>query len=187
MKLIHTRANQLRRYFKRYNKVRQNRVYRFGVFYNTYMISPNKLQYNYQMKDSFSFHLMSLIKDFTKVNRIITLLNYHNCLYYNHNKFSLNHFGRHKTSYHDKQNKIILNHIFDILVWDYDFTYNVNFMFKPELDGVRTNASKWYAKEDEIIDFANQDLINMVYEIAQQNEKIEKKLTFMIIYNLLLR
>ena len=196
MKLIHTRTIQLR-YFKQYNTYR-NRVYEFGVFYDTYIISSkqDKLQYNYQFKDSFSFHLMSLIKDnsLKDVNRIIPLLNYHNCLYYNHTEFGLNRFASYKTSYHDKRNKRILNRIYDILVWGYNLSYNIKFKFKlaldrtfkPALDRVYIDVDSLY-KVYKIIDFANQDLINMVYEIAQQNEKIEKKLTFAVIYNLFLR
>lgn len=196
MKLIHTRTNQLR-CFKQYNTVRnyQNRVYEFGVFYDTYIISRNKLrdklQYNYQFKDSFSLHLMSLIIDNSLgVNRIIALLNYHNCLYYNHTKFGLNCFASYKTSYHEKQNKPILNRIYNILVWGYNLNYNINFMFitfKLAIDRVYIDTAAFDNKIYEIIDFANQDLINMVYEIAQQNKKIEKKLTFTVIYNLFLR
>lgn len=193
MKLIHIRTNQLR-YFKQYNTVRdyQNRVYEFGVFYDTYIIFPDRsqdeLQYNYQFKDSFSLHLMSLIIDNSlDVNRIITLLNYHNCLYYNHKKFGLNRFASYKASYHEKQNRPILNRICDILVRDYDLNYNINFRFKFGLDRVYTDTSYFYNKRPKIIDFANQDLINMFYEIAQQNKKIEKKLTFIVIYNLILR
>lgn len=189
MKLIHTRTNQLR-YFKQYNTVHdyRNQVYEFGVFYDTYIISRNKLEYNYQLKDSFSLHLMTLIMNNSlRVNHIITLLNYHNCLYYNHTKFGLNRFKNYKTSYHEKRNKPILNRIYDILLWDYNLNYNIKFTFKLSLDRVYTDASKSYNKISRIIDFANQDLINMVYEIAQRNEKIEKKLTYIVIYNLLLR
>lgn len=197
MKLIHTRTNQLR-YFKQNNTVRnyQNRVYEFGVFYDTYIISRNKsrdiLQYNYQLKDSFSFslHLMTLIIDNSLgVNHIIALLNYHNCLYYNHTKFGLNRFASYKTSYHEKQNKPILNRIYDIMVRDYNFNHNINFkfkMFKLAIDRVYIDTNFFHNKVYKI-DFANQDLINMVYEISQQNKKIEKKLTFMVIYNLFLR
>jgi len=199
MKLIHTRTNQLR-YFKQTVGNYRNRVYEFGVFYDTYIISGYKsgdrLQYDYQLKDSFSLHLMSLIKDnfLEDVNRIITLLNYHNCLYYNHNKFGLNRFASYKTSYHDKRNKRILNRIYDILVWGYNLSYNIKFKFKLALDrtfklvldGVYIDVDSFY-KVYKIIGLANQDLINMVYEIAQQNEKIEKKLTFAVIYNLFLR
>jgi hypothetical protein len=180
MKLIHTRTNQLK-YILIDNF--QDRVYEFGVFYNTYKLE-DKLQYNYQFKDSFSFHLMSLIIDnFLKnVNSIIALLSYHNCLYYNHTEFGLNRFASHKTWYHEKQNKPILNRICHILIWDYKFNRNIEFTF-IRLDRV------WIEVYDpfNIIDFVNQDLINMIYEIAQQNKKIEKELTFTVIYNLLLR
>ncbi len=189
MKLIHTRINQLR---IQYNK---NLVYEFGVFYNTYITSRNKsqdiLQYYYQFKDSFSLHLMSLIIDNSlRANHIITLLNYHNCLYYNHTKFGLNHFASYKTSYHNKQSKSILNRIFDIMTWNYKFNYNINFtfkMFKLAINRVYIDTSFFHSKAYTIIDFANQNLINMVYEISQQNKKIERKLTFMVIYNLFLR
>lgn len=182
MKLIHTRTNQLR-------CSKQCRVYEFGVFYNTYYkIVSTKLQYNYQLKDSFSLHLMTLIMDNSVgINHIITLLNYHNCLYYNHTKFGLNSFANYKTSYHEKQNKLMLNRIYDILVRYYNFNYNIKFMFKPELDEVYITDSRFYNKDRKIIDFANQDLINMFYEIVRQNEKIEKKLTYVMIYNLILR
>ncbi len=202
MKLIYTRTNQLR-YLKRYNTVRnyQDRVYEFGVFYDSYIIYRNwaiwgKLEYNYQFKDSFSLHLMSLITDNPLgVNSLIALLNYHNCLYYNHTKFGLNDFTSYKTLCHEKQNKPILNHIYDIMIRDYKFNYNINFTFNfnPEFgykllkNKVYIDTSDFYNKEYKIIDFANQDLINMVYEISQQNKKIEKKLTFMVIYNLFLR
>jgi hypothetical protein len=189
MKLIHTRTNQLRYFIVGDFR---NRVYEFGVFYDTYIISRNrsqdKLQYNYQLKDSFSLHLMSLIIDNSlDVNRIITLLNYHNCLYYNHTKFGLNRFASYETSYHEKRNKPILNRICDILVWDYNLNYNIKFKFKIGLDRVYTDVDNLYDKGRKIIDFANQNLINMFYEIVQQNEKIEKKLTFAVIYNLILR
>ena len=189
MKLIHTRTNQLRHYRQR-NTARKyrNRVYQFGVFYDTYIISQNKLKYNYQFKDSFSFHLMSLIKDnFRDVNHIITLLNYHNCLYYNHSKFGLDRSASCKTSYYEEQTKPILNYVFDILIWLYDFNRRIEFTFKLGLDRVDISVNNAYNKICKIIDFANQDLINMVYKIAQQNEKIEEKLTFMVIYNLFLR
>jgi len=188
MKLIHTRTNQLR-YFTVGNF--QNRVYKFGVFYNTYITSSNKsaykLQYNYQFKDSFSLHLMSLIVDnFPKnVNSIIALLNYHNCLYYNPTEFGLSYFDSNKTWRHEKQNKLILDCIYDILIWNYNFNCNIGVSFIG-LDRVCIDVHDHYNKERKIIDFANQDLINMVYEIAQWN-RIEKELIFTVIYNLLLR
>jgi hypothetical protein len=187
MKLIHTRTNQLRYSTADF----QTRLYAFGVFYDTYIRSSNesarKLQYNYQFKDSFSLHLMSLIADnlSKNVNSIIALLNYHNCLYYNHIKFGLSYFVNNKPWYHEKQNKLILNCICDSLIWDYNFTCNIGVSFIGS-DRVHIDVDNRYNKERRIIDFANQNLINMVYEIAQRN-RIEEKLTFAVIYNLLLR
>lgn len=194
MKLIHTRTNQIRYFNQYYTNRNINRVYQFGVFYDTYIISTfrNRLEYNYQSKDSFSFHLISLIINKPlNVKRIIPLLNYHNCLYYNHTKFGLHRFASYKTLYNEKKYKTILNGIFDILVWQYHFNYAIKFkfrsrlgfMFKIGLDG----AIEIHNKLNRILDFANQDLISMLYEIAQQNKKIEKKLTFAVIYNLFLR
>jgi hypothetical protein len=193
MKLIHTRANQY--YIVEYYTANnfQERVYMFGVFCNTYIRSSNRsvreLQYNYQFKDSFSLHLMSLIADNflkkKKKNSIIALLNYHNCLYYNHTEFGLHYFASMKAWRHEEQNKLILNRICDILIWDYNFNCNIGVSFIRS-NKVHIDVDNHYNKKRRIIDFANQDLISMVYEIAQRN-RIEKKLTFTVIYNLLLR
>jgi hypothetical protein len=148
---------------------------------------------------------MSLIVDNfpKKVNSIIALLNYHNCLYYNHTEFGLSYFDSYETWLHEKQNKHnkLMERIYGILIQNYNFNnnidvnfigldrvyidvdnFNVNFI---ELDRVYIDVDN-FNKECEIIDFANQDLINMVYEIARWN-RIKKELIFALIYNLLLR
>jgi hypothetical protein len=130
---------------------------------------------------------MSLIIDNFPINAnsIIALLNYHNCLYYNHTKFGLSYFASNKAWHYKKQNKFILNRICDILIWDYNLNCSIMFSFIG-LDRMCIDVHNLYNKERKTIDFTNQNLINMVYGIAQQN-KIEKELTFMVIYNLLLR
>lgn len=199
MKLIHTRTNQFRR--DQYNRTQ---VYEFGVFYDTYVISRRKtwakLQYNYhnyqwikprtklrycyQLKDSFSFHLMSLIvNNSLHIKHVIPLLNYDNCLHYNHTKFGLNHFAKYERSYHKKQNMPILNRIYDILIWNYSFNKSVEFTFRLGSNRMYIDVNNFYNG----IDFANQNLINMIYKIAEHSRKLEEKLTFAVIYNLFLR
>jgi hypothetical protein len=120
-----------------------------------------------------------------KKNSIIALLNYHNCLYYNHTEFGSSYFYSSKTCCYEKQYKFILSPIYAILIWHYNFNCNIRVSFIG-LHRVCIDVDHDYNKERKIIDFANQDLINMVYEIAQRN-RIEEKLTFAVIYNLLLR